>query len=100
MPGGAGVANCVKACGTFLMTNCNTPAATFCMSAQPNCQGRYDTRPNCTTQLEAMDACAAGQPVANFVCPAGTVLDEIRPYNVIEDVCVGTANALRTCLNR
>lgn len=97
-PGGAGVEDCVKACEIFLMTNCSTPAADFCESAQQNCLTRYDAHPKCRAQLDAMDACAAAQPVANFTCPLGTMPNVVRPYNVTEDVCVGVATALIDCL--
>jgi hypothetical protein len=99
VPGGAGVKDCVTACETFLMTSCSTPAADFCESAQQSCETRYDDHLNCEAQLEAMDACAATQPLANFTCPLGTVPDEVRPYNLTEDVCVNAANALIQCLN-
>ena len=97
MPSGTGVANCIKACDTFLMTNCNTPAADFCRSKQQSCEERYAMNPSCKAQLEAMDACAAVQPVARFECPAG-LEDPLRPYRVTEDVCVPEANALLICL--
>jgi hypothetical protein len=98
VPGSVGVRDCVSACETFLMTNCSTPAADFCESAQQSCQERYDNYANCQAELEAMDACAATQPVANFSCPLGTVPDEVRPYHVVEDVCVLLANALIQCM--
>jgi hypothetical protein len=98
MPSGAGVEDCITACEAFSMTNCSTPAADFCESAQQNCQARYDDNPDCQAQLEAMDACAAAQPAANFTCPLGTVPDELRPYRLTEDVCVTEATALEECL--
>lgn len=98
VPGGTGVEDCVKACETFLMTNCSTPAADFCESAQQNCEARYATHSNCQAELEAMDACAAAQPVANFSCPLGTVPNEAAPYNLTEDVCVSEAYAVNVCL--
>lgn len=99
VPGGSGVENCVTACESFLMTNCSTPAANFCASAQQNCQARYDTHANCRVELEAMDACAATKPIGNFSCPLGTIPDEVRPYRLTEDVCLSEANALTNCLD-
>jgi hypothetical protein len=98
VPSGAGVEDCIKACETFLMISCSTPAADFCESAQQNCEARYTTQANCQAELEAMDACAATQPVANFVCPLGTVPNEAAPYNTTEDVCVSEAYAVNVCL--
>ena len=97
--GGAGAQDCVTACQTFSMTNCNTDAANFCANAVINCEGRYDGNPECRVELAAMDACAAVQAEANFVCPLGTIQNQIRPYNTTEDVCVIEANALINCLN-
>jgi hypothetical protein len=98
VPGGTGVEDCVTACETFLMTNCSTPAADFCENAQQNCEARYVTHANCQADLEVMDACAATQPVPNFVCPLGTIPNEAAPYNLTEDVCVREAFDLNSCL--
>lgn len=98
VPDGIGVENCVTACETFLMTNCSTPAAEFCESAQQNCETRYEIHGNCQAELEAMDVCAAAQPLRNFSCPLGTIPDEARPYHLTEDVCLRVANELINCL--
>jgi hypothetical protein len=93
-----GVRDCRKACETFLGTGCMTQAATFCKGAQQNCEARYDSHPSCRAQLDAMDACSATQPPANFVCPLGVIADDVRPYHTTEDSCVTAAAALGKCL--
>jgi hypothetical protein len=95
---GEGVQQCVQACQTLLKTSCDTPAVDFCRNAEENCEARYSAHPDCRAQLAAMDQCAVTQPTANYVCPLGTIPDELRPYHLSEDACVDRAMGLQECL--
>lgn len=93
-----GIHQCVQACQALLKTSCDTRAVDFCRNAEENCEARYSAHPDCRAQLTAMDQCAVAQPTANYVCPLGTIADEIRPYRLSEDACVERAMALQECL--
>jgi hypothetical protein len=93
-----GIEQCIQACRGLVKTSCDTRAVDFCRNAEESCEARYDAHPDCQAQLEMMDRCAGAQPATSFVCPLGTISDEIRPYRLTEDVCLDAAKALQECL--
>lgn len=88
---------CEQACVTFLTKGCSAGATAWCVTAESNCAARASDSPDCRSELQTMDGCAARQRAANFVCTAGSMVDPVRPYGLSEDVCVAEGEALRAC---